>query len=545
MSALDRHKEARRHQLSRGYAATAGATPDARSYTKRRLEHSNQSAADVQQLEEAGEINAWMMALPNGAANRSSGLSSRLGSYRLAPGRPSSGSRATAARAPSRARRMRPGTPQASRRFRRRRCTAACARTTLCSRLRNYAASNFAADADEVSKVALSTMQAYGCLVSSAKATHGKDWNFHLSGSYQQVMAGCGMILRKRALSSQLLSYLAPGLHPADPFEILDLPSTSPAVKPEVHARLDNVAAQTNYCRSTGLETERICELAISWSGVGCVYVAKLIQNMRGAGLIPVDARLAAAFNKDDRANYVPDTRDACVDAPQGSVQRDYLHPTHGEAAKHLLPFLVPGASVLYAGSGLGCTCVLFHHLGSGVAGSVDIEHMTPLSAQSLAILRMDGLEPALATGHIEIVAGDGRAVRHCPRRHGHARGAHRVRGAAEDARAHVRARWDWRLDNYVGRQGCGQVRDEMPPLGVMYVPFTDAETQAEAAAFEAENCFSKALLEAVAAIDEELGAGDEPHGVAAQEDDHTLIHTFTHTQISVVSPARRRRKGP
>ncbi|KAH8109944.1 bifunctional acetylglutamate kinase/N-acetyl-gamma-glutamyl-phosphate reductase [Phellopilus nigrolimitatus] len=38
------------------------------SYTKRRVEYSNLSAADVQRMEEAGEVDAWVMALPNGAA---------------------------------------------------------------------------------------------------------------------------------------------------------------------------------------------------------------------------------------------------------------------------------------------------------------------------------------------------------------------------------------------------------------------------------------------------------------------------------------------
>ena len=80
--------------------------------------------------------------------------------------------------------------------------------------------------------------------------------------------------------------------------EILDLPSSSPAVKPEVRARLDEIAAQTavriavvNSSQSaslalpesiasdglwTGLETERICELAISGSGIDLVDVARV-----------------------------------------------------------------------------------------------------------------------------------------------------------------------------------------------------------------------------------------------------------------------------
>ncbi|KAH8120635.1 cytoplasmic protein [Phellopilus nigrolimitatus] len=153
------------------------------------------------------------------------------------------------------------------------------------------AASNLAADADEVQKVALSATQAHSCLVSFTKATHGKGWNFHLSGSYQQVMAARGMILRECPTQHRASIRLTRS-------EILDLPSTSPAVKPEVRARLDDVAAQTNVRIAvvnspqslslappdsiaadsswTGLETERICELAISGSGVDCVDVAKV-----------------------------------------------------------------------------------------------------------------------------------------------------------------------------------------------------------------------------------------------------------------------------
>ena len=80
--------------------------------------------------------------------------------------------------------------------------------------------------------------------------------------------------------------------------EILDLPSSNPAVKPEVRARLDEIAAETNVRIAvvnspqssslappdsivadgswTGLETERVCELAISGSGIDSVDVAKV-----------------------------------------------------------------------------------------------------------------------------------------------------------------------------------------------------------------------------------------------------------------------------
>ncbi|KAI5117236.1 hypothetical protein M0805_009273 [Coniferiporia weirii] len=54
------------------------------SYTKERVEYSNLSAADVKRMEEAGEVDAWVMALPNGAAKPfvdaiDSGAARRLG----------------------------------------------------------------------------------------------------------------------------------------------------------------------------------------------------------------------------------------------------------------------------------------------------------------------------------------------------------------------------------------------------------------------------------------------------------------------------------
>lgn len=58
-------------------------------------------------------------------------------------------------------------------------------------------ANSLAVDADAVQKVALSASATHGCLVSFTKAAHGRGWGFHLSGSYQQVMAARGMVLRE------------------------------------------------------------------------------------------------------------------------------------------------------------------------------------------------------------------------------------------------------------------------------------------------------------------------------------------------------------
>ncbi|EJD04379.1 cytoplasmic protein [Fomitiporia mediterranea MF3/22] len=155
----------------------------------------------------------------------------------------------------------------------------------------SQAANAFAVDADAVQKVVLSASATHGCLASFTKAAHGRGWNFHLSGSYQQVMAARGMILRECPTQHRASIKLTRS-------EILDLPSTNPVVKPEVRARLDDIAAQTNVRIAVvnspqsvslappdgvavdgswiGLETERVCELAISGNSVDCVDVARV-----------------------------------------------------------------------------------------------------------------------------------------------------------------------------------------------------------------------------------------------------------------------------
>ncbi|KAL5518585.1 hypothetical protein ACEPAH_268 [Sanghuangporus vaninii] len=155
----------------------------------------------------------------------------------------------------------------------------------------SQAASSLVADADAVQKVVLSASANHGCLVSFTKAAHGRGWNFHLSGSYQQVMAARGMILRECPTQHRASIRLTRS-------EILDLPSTNPVVKPEVRTRLDEIAAQTNVRIAVvnspgsaslaspdavgadgswaGLESERVCELAISGSGVDCVDIARV-----------------------------------------------------------------------------------------------------------------------------------------------------------------------------------------------------------------------------------------------------------------------------
>lgn len=59
----------------------------------------------------------------------------------------------------------------------------------------NQTANDLAVDVDAIQKLVMATTSAHGCLVTFTKSTR-KGWNFHLSGSYQQVMAARGAILR-------------------------------------------------------------------------------------------------------------------------------------------------------------------------------------------------------------------------------------------------------------------------------------------------------------------------------------------------------------
>ncbi|KAI9512667.1 cytoplasmic protein [Russula earlei] len=125
-----------------------------------------------------------------------------------------------------------------------------------------------ALDTEAVQKLAVLAMTTQGCHVSFSIADHGAGWNFLLSGAYQQNRASI------RVLRS----------------ELLDFPSSKPALKPEVRRRLDDIASQTlahiavvnsplslstrtppdgisNSAGWSGLETERVCELVITGHG--------------------------------------------------------------------------------------------------------------------------------------------------------------------------------------------------------------------------------------------------------------------------------------
>ena len=54
-----------------------------------------------------------------------------------------------------------------------------------------------AADADAVQKLAMMAMSLHGCHVSYHSVDHGRGWNFHITGAYQQVMNSRGLILKE------------------------------------------------------------------------------------------------------------------------------------------------------------------------------------------------------------------------------------------------------------------------------------------------------------------------------------------------------------
>ncbi|KAG6885949.1 hypothetical protein C0993_007451 [Termitomyces sp. T159_Od127] len=151
-------------------------------------------------------------------------------------------------------------------------------------------------DSDAIQKLAMMAMSLHGCRVSYFLANDARSWNFHITGAYQQVMATRGMILKECPI--QVCSLLA---HPSRTHispqhraaikvarsEILDSPSSKPALKLEVRRRLDEIASQTlahiavvnsplslsnrtppdgisSSAGWSGLETERVCELVVT-----------------------------------------------------------------------------------------------------------------------------------------------------------------------------------------------------------------------------------------------------------------------------------------
>jgi len=86
----------------------------------------------------------------------------------------------------------------------------------------------------------------------------------------------------------------------------------------------------------------------------------------------------------------------------------------HAHASEYLLTYLQAGSKVLDVGSGSGYLTAIFHHLispgdGQPAGKVVGIDHIAELVSWSVENLKKDGLGPALESGQIEMIAGDGR----------------------------------------------------------------------------------------------------------------------------------------
>ncbi|KAJ3736962.1 cytoplasmic protein [Lentinula guzmanii] len=136
--------------------------------------------------------------------------------------------------------------------------------------------------AEQIAKLSMLAMTLHGCHVSYLEVG-GQEWNFTVTGAYQHVLQARVMILKECPIQHRAAIKVTRS-------EILDSPSSKPALKPEVRRRLDDIASQTlahiavvNSPHSlsnrtppdgisssagwSGLETERICELVITGSG--------------------------------------------------------------------------------------------------------------------------------------------------------------------------------------------------------------------------------------------------------------------------------------
>lgn len=89
----------------------------------------------------------------------------------------------------------------------------------------------------------------------------------------------------------------------------------------------------------------------------------------------------------------------------------------HAHASEYLLTYLQAGSKILDVGSGSGYLTAIFHHLispgdGRPTGKVVGIDHIAELVDWSVENLKRDGLGPALESGQIEMVTGDGRKGR-------------------------------------------------------------------------------------------------------------------------------------
>jgi hypothetical protein len=159
---------------------------------------------------------------------------------------------------------------------------------------------------DVLQKSTLDAIQAHACHVSYARPENAPGWNIHLSGSYLQVMAARGHVLRESAIQVRLNVFCSPPRSiPTTPTQvrctikvprndILDNPSSTPTLKPEVRSRLDEIAEQASTNISVinptapggvlatspareqhGLESEKPCELQLLGT-MDCVEIARV-----------------------------------------------------------------------------------------------------------------------------------------------------------------------------------------------------------------------------------------------------------------------------
>ncbi|KAI0067872.1 cytoplasmic protein [Artomyces pyxidatus] len=171
-------------------------------------------------------------------------------------------------------------------------------------------------DAEAVQKLAVLAMATQGCHVSYTLADQSTGWNFLISGTYQQVMFARGMILKDCPIQNRSSIRVTRS-------EVLDFPSSKPALKPEVRRRLDEIASQTlahiavvnsplslstrtppdgisNSAGWSGLETERVCELVITGQGdavdIARVRLLVMLDELSGlhAEACEIDQKLQA-----------------------------------------------------------------------------------------------------------------------------------------------------------------------------------------------------------------------------------------------------------
>ncbi|TIB35026.1 hypothetical protein E3P83_00783 [Wallemia ichthyophaga] len=136
----------------------------------------------------------------------------------------------------------------------------------------------------------------------------------------------------------------------------------------------------------------------------------ELIKNLRSSNLIHSDI-VANAMKKVDRAHYVRIKAAAYEDSPQsiGHSATISAPHMHAHATENLLSLLQPGYKVLDVGSGSGYSCAVFHQLIGNNGTVVGIDHIEQLVENSVDNLKRDGLEDAINSGAIKMIAGDGR----------------------------------------------------------------------------------------------------------------------------------------